>query len=1395
MKEEKVKRKGFFKRLGVTVLATACLLTTAQTLGNSLSASAAADVSNTSQSLKGQFASADEIVAQASKLLGVKYRAGGKGYNEVVLRSNAGAYTYKQLLGTGDKAIPASNRGVDCSGLPYWTFRTLGYYSTGFTYQNGLPLDSYQYTQDTSTPKKIGKKDATTMDKGIVKYGDGTQAAGYTSNNKKVANLENIIWQKVSTEDKRTDMSKVCEWWKTLDGKIIDPGSFVIGDDGSGRTGDSFQEHCWIYIGKFDNAQECAKYIERITKNTDRPLTASYLLSTNCGGNVDNGTSSSNKLVMDKTRQNYKMLYPSYSDAQIDNLVKNDTKFKYWRIESNGRDGVCINNGISGKNNNVLKVSTFTTNKDTGNLKITKYIDPLGEAGAVVANSTNYPDYTKIKFALQVVNVDGLTAGKYIRVSRRTDLGVYKYDASVTYTNYTENEGATPNIFTKDGTIKIEELPYGTYKLVEATDFAALGLKPYTPQNIEIKSSGVTVDAEGYQTVNVTNTPVPGTLTVTKTSSNTLGAKDAELDASVKANAEFMIYDTSTTNDGKYIRATGSDGTYKYAASDRYSPSAPEASQGTHFKLGSNGTFTVTDLPKDHKYTVVEVKTDASFKITNASVNVEFAANSNTANVSFDNARKGATMTVVKTGKKLDGSTYTANINDKDYPELAKKLNEAVEFKIYDWNGKYVKATGSNGAYTFASANSAKADGTTFKLGADGTFAIEKLPTTPEGKKYFAEEIKTANGFKLVDPVGIVLTTNASNPIENEQYPTSFEVDKKFVLGTIGGGKITDQMYEKIEFVAKNSSGKYIIASIGENAGEYTKTAYTTDKSKATVMHLDAKTHIAKVTNVEQDTYTAEEMVDESIFTATKKTGTVESSESGENKIEFINTELTGGIEIYKKTKTMHNISGIKLHIYGTSNSGRAIDIQTAETDANGYVYSEGIPYGTYQMEEVRETVDENYDLIKPQTIVIDKPFVKDENKKEILNDFRSGEVNIIKQDKNGTKLAGFEFTLTAAEDIYEGAKEEENLIYKQGDKIEVITTADDGSGKSSMVLPFGYKYTLTETKAVAPYNKDADPITFTLNETEDKKSTYTVVSETGDATQNLVADDSATTTDATQNTEADGSTTTTDALEVLVFEDSQQEGNLTIYKTDDRNNKVYLDGAEFDVIALEDIVVNGKVKYKTDEVITHVVTKDGKAEVKLYTNFNYGLKETKAPQGYVLSDDITKVNMKYEVNLLYTEQTVSVTNGRQTGELTIYKVDKANNKVFLEGAEFDVIAKTDITVSGDEHKAGDVLAHVKTGKDGKASLKLWSGYTYVLKETKAPYGYDKLDKVIEVSVDYNPNIKYTETNVRIENQKKPEAPKTGVTKSLVPVCIVGGVAIVALGAVVMLLKKKKTSK
>ena len=1373
MKEEKVKRKGFLKRVGATILAALCLVTTAQSLGGGITASAA-DKVNPNAKVERNFATTDEVVGQAAKLLGVPYIYGRKGFNNVY-NTNSGAYTPEQLTKAG--TLPAKNRGIDCSGLLYWTFRTLGYYSSGFSISNQLPYDGYEWTAPTNTVKKLGKKDTDNVAKGVVTI-DGVTSAGYVGVNHKEAPLEEIEWQKRST-DSSTQEKKPGDWWLKADGTPIDRGSIVIADDGTNVRYDSTQEHCWIYIGEFESKEAVAKYISGLTG-----LSTNYLLTTNCGGYTDGTTgahtASTHKLIEDKTAEN----------KTKQGLAQSSTKkYTHWRIESNGTDGVCINNGLTAKNGAVLKVSTMPLARDTGNLKITKYIDPAGSRTSFVATKANYPDYTKIKFALQVVNVSGLTAGKYIRVTRQSDK-TYRYDDSAQYTNYTENEGVTPNIVNENGTVEITDLPLGTYKLVETTDFASLGLQKYAGENIVI-SENATTDSNGYITKNVTNKETEVNLTVNKTTSNTLGVKDTTTDSAVVSAAQFMIYDETAK---RYVRASGSNGAYTYIASDKYSNTSTDP--GTKFKLGTNGKFSISGLSlKNKKYSVVEIVTASGWTIPTAKVTVDFTTAGETKTANFDNARKGATMTVVKTGKTLDGHTYTAAINDKDYPELAKKLNEAVEFKVYDWNGKYIKATGSNGKYTFASANSSKADGTTFKLGTDGSFAIDKLPTTPDGKKYFAEEVKTAKGYKLTGAQGIVLTTNASNPVVNEEYPTSFEVDKKFVLGTIGGGKITDQMYEKIEFVAKNSSGKYIIASIGENAGEYTKTAYTTDKSKATVMHLDKTTHKAVVKNVEEDTYTVEEMVDESIFTATKGTDKVESTEDGKNVAELINTELTGGFEIYKKTKTMNNISGIKLHLYGKSNSGRTIDVQTAETDETGYVKSEGIPYGTYTLEEVRETVDSNYDLIEPMTIVIDKPFKADENKKEITNDFRSGEVNIIKQDKNGTKLAGFEFTLTAAEDIYEGAKKEENLIYKQGDKIEVITTADDGSGKSSMVLPFGYKYTLTETKAVAPYNKDADPITFTLNETEDKKSTYTVVSETGDATQNLAADDSATTTDATQNTEADGSTTTTDALEVLVFEDSQQEGNLTIYKTDDRNEKVFLDGAEFDVIALEDIVVNGKVKFKANDVVKHVVTKDGKAEVKLYTNFNYGLKETKAPQGYVLSDDITKVNMKYEVNLLYTEQTVSVKNGRQTGKLTIYKVDKNNNKVFLEGAEFDVIAKTDITVSGDEHKAGDVLAHVKTGKDGKASLKLWSGYTYVLKETKAPYGYDKLDKVIEVSVDYNPNIKYTETNVRIENQKKPEAPKTGVTKSLVPVCIVGGVAIVALGAVVMLLKKKKTSK
>lgn len=1314
--KDKTRRKGFWKRIGVTILATLCLLTTVQSFGDSimLSASAAQKQATEPEDLKG-FPSTDELVKKAAQILGTPYSWGAKGIHDMY--NDAGQ---RRLY----SASEVKSKGIDCSGLLYWTMASMGYQTQGFgggepatnLYGSNCPVPSYSGGWVSGTNQKISFKDS-------------TRNTGFVD----------VEWQKTTSSNQPSGATNT-DWWKMANGKNIEPGSICVSMDASG---DNEKDHCWIYIGEFANREAVLTYL--VSLGFSRDAVSPY--------------------VNDKTAANRQ------AEKNLGHTGVDSKTYTHWRIESNGTEGVRINNGIDAKSGQALKVNTAPITNDYGALDLTKYIAKVDGTSKVVANSTNYPDFSNVKFALKAKSVEGMTTGKYVQMSRAKN-GNYIVVLDSELNAYTEHGGEAS--LTNTGKILVEGLLPGKYTIVETTDYAALGLKKPAETDVVIVANSTT-SATGAVAVSITNYPDEGSITIVKKSVNTLGTEDATLADEVRQNAQFILYDKDAS---RFCYLEGSAGSYVYKASNRYdptNPNNPDSQKASLLKLGTNGKIAITGLPLNTKFSVVEISTASGFALDTtyasvpASPAVTLTSTNKAVTATITNTRKGASVTINKLVKDLDGKEYAADLTS----DLGKKLNSAVTFKVYDWDGKYVVATGKDGVYTYARSTTTKEHATEFKLNADGNFSIDKLPTTPDDKTYFLEEIATADGFKLAAPKGFALNTNAGVGIPNEERPTKFEVTKEFVLGETGKTAVNDKMYEEVEFVVKNSKGEYVIAGEPTN-GVYQRSAYTTDESKATVMHLDKTTHKAVVDNLSKGTYTAIEKADTTKYSVKQGTVEVQSLEADPNIAKFINEELTGGFEVYKTTASMHNVSGIQLRIHGESYTHRAVDVRTSETNEKGYLKVEGLPYGEYDVEEIADTVQEGYGIDVPKHIVINKPFEENENKVEFKNEYYSGVVSFTKKNLSGIGLEGFKFTLTAEEDIYEGDKIAANLLYKKGEEIETITTGSNGEGVSSMVLPFGYKYKLTETAAVKPYINDSKPITFTLKDDYDKvndvhKSVYVVDGKENDT-----------------------------PLEVLAYEDTQQEGKLTIYKVDEKNEKVMLDGAEFDIVALESIVVNGTVKYNKDDVVAHVVTKDGKAEAKLYTSYQYGLKETKAPKGYVLSDDITKVDMTYEPNLLYTEKNVSVKNGHQKGNLTIYKVDKDDSKVYLEGAEFDIIAKTDIDVSGDEHKAGDIIAHVKTGKDGKASYELWAGYTYALKETVAPTGYEKTDKVYEISVDYNPNIKYVEANVRIENQRSPDKPrvipKTGVHSSVFPVIVAGVLACGAAAAVIILLKKKKKS-
>lgn len=218
------------KRIGAGLMAMSCAFSVFSTpVSRTLSASAA-----TASVEEAVFPSADEVIAQVATLLGSPYGWGFKGYTGVYYQ---GSYSPLSL-------DFVRNQGVDCSGLIYYTLTHLGYSTSGFSWNNPVPVD---------TPHWLSVNDNCTITyKGVTSKIDVEKA--------------NIPY----TER---------PYWECADGSTITPGSMVIADNLAG------EDHSWIYMGEFNSRNDVISYLKSIGVNE------SYINSNTVGdGTGDGGT-------------------------------------------------------------------------------------------------------------------------------------------------------------------------------------------------------------------------------------------------------------------------------------------------------------------------------------------------------------------------------------------------------------------------------------------------------------------------------------------------------------------------------------------------------------------------------------------------------------------------------------------------------------------------------------------------------------------------------------------------------------------------------------------------------------------------------------------------------------------------------------------------------------------------------------------------------------------------------------------------------------------------------------------------------------------------------------------------------------------------------------------------
>ena len=224
------KNNSIIRKLSAGLMASLCAVSMLATPMTGVLTASAASTSTENEA----FPSADEVIAQAATLLGSPYGWGFKGYTGVYYQDSYSPLSLDYVR----------QQGVDCSGLIYYTLAHLGYSTSGFSWNNPVPVD---------TPHWLSVNDNCTI-------------------------TYNGVTSKIDVE-KENIPYKERPYWECADGSTITPGSVVIADNLNG------EDHSWIYIGEFNNRDEVIAYLKKIGVNE------SYINSNTVGdGSGDGGT-------------------------------------------------------------------------------------------------------------------------------------------------------------------------------------------------------------------------------------------------------------------------------------------------------------------------------------------------------------------------------------------------------------------------------------------------------------------------------------------------------------------------------------------------------------------------------------------------------------------------------------------------------------------------------------------------------------------------------------------------------------------------------------------------------------------------------------------------------------------------------------------------------------------------------------------------------------------------------------------------------------------------------------------------------------------------------------------------------------------------------------------------
>ena len=428
----------------------------------------------------------------------------------------------------------------------------------------------------------------------------------------------------------------------------------------------------------------------------------------------------------------------------------------------------------------------------------------------------------------------------------------------------------------------------------------------------------------------------------------------------------------------------------------------------------------------------------------------------------------------------------------------------------------------------------------------------------------------------------------------------------------------------------------------------------------------------------------------------------------------LLDKEFSAKLKIIKKddeTKKPVLVAGTEFKIYDLDHKKYVEQVTTYPTvtvhksfftDSQGYlILPKNLEIGHYRIEEVTApdgyvvnknyveiTVDSDtaYEVDGVSGDVIIEVSYENQPVKGTLVVYKKGEMlsgfekDFIYKEQY---LSGAEFEVRAAEDIctpdhQKDADGNRIVLYAKDTLVTTITTGESGKAVAKD-LPLG-RYYVVETKAPEGFVLNPEPVKVAL--------TY-----------------------------QDQDTPIVEA-EAIVGND-RQKVSISVEKQDAENGRV-LSGAVFGIYNKKNIQANGKVLVKADTLLQEMTSdENGMATCTLDLPFGeYYVKELKAPEGFVSSDEVLEFVAEYQgqETKIVSLQAVKK-NEPTTAEFT--KSDLTTG-VELEGARLKVMDKD-----------GNVIDEWTSEKDKPHVIKrLVVGETYTLHEEFAPYGYLKATDV-----------------------------------------------------------------